>query len=125
MTKRAAICAGYSSDLQQATSIDDQIAMARRLCGTQNWQVVHIFRDKEITGRHTGRPGFQDMKAAINRREVDVVVVEAIDRLSCPIRDLPEHFELPGFQRRPSAFRHRRTAGFLQAARRGHGGAAL
>ncbi|MDO5623038.1 MAG: recombinase family protein, partial [Paracoccus sp. (in: a-proteobacteria)] len=69
MTKRVAIYARYSSDLQQATSIDDQIAMGSRLCETHNWQLVHIFRDEEITGRHTRRPGFQAMKAAIDRRE--------------------------------------------------------
>lgn len=87
MSKRAAIYARYSSDLQKETSIEDQIAHAKRLCEREGWSVVATFKDKEMTGRNTRRPGYQEMQAAAGRREFDVVVVEAIDRLTRKVRD--------------------------------------
>lgn len=51
MTKRAAIYALYSSDLQKVTSIEDQVAMARRLCDREGWSVTAPFVDQEISGR--------------------------------------------------------------------------
>lgn len=85
--KRAAIYARYSSSLQKATSIEDQIAMARRECERNGWTVVKVFEDREKTGRNTRRPGFQAMTAAVARGEVDVVVIEALDRLTRKLAD--------------------------------------
>lgn len=98
MTTRAAIYARYSSDLQKATSIEDQIAMAERFCAEQGWSVSHVFTDHLKTGRHTRRPGFQELKAAVNRREVDMVVIEAVDRLTRRIVDALSSFDLFAFQ---------------------------
>lgn len=97
MTLRAAVYARYSSDLQKATSIEDQIAMAQRLCDQQGWTLVHVFTDEEMTGRNTRRPGFQSLKTAVGQRQIDVVIVEAIDRLSRSIRDSLDHYELLTF----------------------------
>ncbi|KEO54116.1 recombinase family protein [Thioclava pacifica] len=95
---RAAIYARYSSSLQKATSIEDQIAMARRECDRNGWTVVAIFEDREKTGRNMRRPGFQAMKDAIGRSEVDVVVVEALDRLTRKVADALSQFDLFKFQ---------------------------
>ncbi|OWY18274.1 hypothetical protein B6V73_00205 [Thioclava sp. JM3] len=96
--KRAAIYARYSSSLQKATSIEDQIAMARRECERNGWTVVEIFEDREKTGRNMRRPGFQAMKAAVARGEVDVVVIEALDRLTRKVVDALSQFDLLQFQ---------------------------
>jgi len=96
--KRAAIYARYSSSLQKATSIEDQIAMARRECDRNGWTVVAIFEDREKTGRNMRRPGFQKMKDAIGRGEVDVVVVEALDRLTRKVADALGYYDLLQFQ---------------------------
>jgi len=98
MTKRVAVYARYSSDLQKATSIEDQIAMAERYCTSQGWTIVRVFEDREKSGKDTRRLGFQAMKAAANAQDFDVVVVEAIDRLTRKVKDALSTFDLFTFQ---------------------------
>lgn len=98
MTERAVIYARFSSTLQNPTSIDDQVRMARDYCARQGWAVVDVFTDSEKTGRNTRRPGFQAMKAAVIDCRADVVVVEAVDRLTRRLADALSHFELFQFQ---------------------------
>ena len=98
MTKRVAIYARYSSDLQKATSIEDQIAMAERHCEREGWTVVAHYIDREVSGRHTRRPGYQDLHSAAGRREFDVVVVESIDRMTRKVRDALGAYDLLSFQ---------------------------
>ncbi|WP_114286105.1 recombinase family protein [Candidatus Halocynthiibacter alkanivorans] len=98
MTKRVAVYARYSSDLQKATSIEDQIAMAERFCTSQGWTIVRVFEDREKSGKDMRRPGFQAMKAAANTQDFDVVVVEAIDRLTRKVKDALSTFDLFTFQ---------------------------
>lgn len=43
--------------------------------------VVGTFTDEGISGRHEGRPGLSALRHAIARREVNTVVVAALDRL--------------------------------------------
>ncbi|WP_295535521.1 recombinase family protein, partial [uncultured Thioclava sp.] len=72
--------------------------MARRECDRNGWTVVAIFEDREKTGRNMRRPGFQKMKDAIGRGEVDVVVVEALDRLTRKVADALGYYDLLQFQ---------------------------
>lgn len=72
--------------------------MARRECERQGWTVVAIFEDRERTGRNMRRPGLQTMKEAIARREVDVVVIELLDRLTRKVADALNLFDLYQFQ---------------------------
>ena len=79
---RAAIYARYSTDLQSAASITDQIRICRRLCEERGWQVVEVFADEAISGATHLRPQFQAMQHAAMAGRFDVVVAEALDRLS-------------------------------------------
>ena len=98
MTVRVAVYARYSSDLQKATSIEDQIAMAERFCARQGWTIVEVFEDREQSGKDMRRPGFQSMKAAAASQVFDVVVVEAIDRLTRKVKDALSTYDLFTFQ---------------------------
>ena len=82
MTLRAAIYARYSSDRQKATSLDDQIAMARKVCDERGWTVVAEHSDAEMTGKNARRPGFQALRQAIKQGGIDVVVIESVDRMT-------------------------------------------
>ena len=84
MTKplRAALYARYSTDLQNAASIEDKLRVCERLAHEQGWQVVARFSDAALSGASSLRPGFQALHAAATSGEVDVVVAEALDRLS-------------------------------------------
>lgn len=97
MSKRAAIYARFSSDLQKATSIEDQVAMCRRYAATKGWDVVEVFSDEQKTGRNIQRPGFQAMRAAVGERRFDVIIVEAIDRLTRKVTDALKEFDVMTF----------------------------
>ena len=45
---RAVIYARYSSDLESAASIEDQIEVCRRYAKRQGWQVTGVFTDRAI-----------------------------------------------------------------------------
>ncbi|WP_081035769.1 recombinase family protein [Rhodobacter capsulatus] len=79
---RAAIYARYSSDLQSAASIPDQVRLCRRLCEERGWTVVEVFADEAMSGASHLRPDFQRMQQAAMAGQFDVLVAEALDRLS-------------------------------------------
>ena len=72
-----------SSDLQNEDSTADQLAaIKRKFAGRTDLQFVH-FTDEGISGSAlANRPGIRAMMAAAERGEVDLVVTEALDRLS-------------------------------------------
>lgn len=96
--KRAIIYTRFNSDLQNATSREDQERMARDYCRREGWNVVDVFSDAEMTGRNVRRPGFQAMREAVRADRADVVVVEDMDRLSRSVVDVLSHYELMEFQ---------------------------
>ncbi len=79
---RAAIYARYSSDQQSAASIPDQVRLCRKLCADNGWTVVEVFADEAMSGASHLRPGFQDLQNAAMKGQVDILVAEALDRLS-------------------------------------------
>ena len=95
MTTRAAIYARYSSENQRDASIEDQIELCRRYAASQGWQVVSVFNDRAISGTTLERPGYQDLLAEARRGKFDVLVVEALDRLSRKLSEIARlHDEL-------------------------------
>ena len=95
--KRAAFYARYSSALQQATSIVDQISKGRRHCAEKGYDLVAIFSDSEKTGRNMRRPGLIALKEALYRQEIDIILVEAVDRLGRRVADSLNFFDLAKF----------------------------
>jgi len=80
---RAAIYARYSSELQRATSIEDQVRLCREAAERLGYAVApgHVFSDQEISGASAARAGYQRLLAAARERAFDAIVVEAQDRL--------------------------------------------
>ncbi|WP_346429285.1 recombinase family protein [Roseinatronobacter domitianus] len=79
---RAAIYARYSSDMQSAASITDQVRLCRKLAEERGWQVVEVFADEALSGASHLRPGYQALQQAAMAGRFDVLVAEALDRLS-------------------------------------------
>jgi site-specific DNA recombinase len=89
---RAAVYARYSSDLQRETSIDDQVAVARRCAKDQGWSVLkdHLYTDAGISGASIqNRPGVQRLMAAAAQRPkpFDILLVDDSSRISRDIAD--------------------------------------
>jgi len=79
---RAAIYARYSSEMQSAASIPDQVRVCQKLCADNGWTVAEVFADEAMSGASHLRPGFQGLQEAAMNGRVDVIVSEALDRLS-------------------------------------------
>lgn len=82
MTK-VALYARYSSDNQSVASIDDQFRVCREYAAREKWHVVGAYKDPAISGASvTLRPGVQALLQDAQRSKFDIVLAEALDRIS-------------------------------------------
>ena len=80
---RAALYARYSSDLQSQASIEDQFRVCRGHAEHEGWTISGYYRDAAISGDSVIlRPGVQALLEDARRGKFDVVVAEALDRVS-------------------------------------------
>lgn len=83
---RTVIYARFSSTLQNARSIEDQVALCRDRIAREGWEEVGIFTDYAISGAagidENARPGLNAMLARIEQGGVDQVLAEATDRIA-------------------------------------------
>ena len=79
---RAVIYARFSSQLQREASIEDQMRLCRERVAREGWSEVETFADRGISGSSMIRPGLQDLLMAATAGRFDLVVAEALDRLS-------------------------------------------
>lgn len=90
---RAAIYARYSSDLQSPNSIGDQLRECREHAAQQGWTVAREFSDAAISGASLVRSGMQDLLAFAGSGNCDVVLAEALDRISRDQADVATIFK--------------------------------
>ena len=80
---RAVIYARFSTELQNEKSTEDQIALCRAYAARQGMNVIASHEDKARSGASVfGRDGLMRLMDAARDRTFDVVIVEALDRLS-------------------------------------------
>jgi site-specific DNA recombinase len=89
---RVATYARYSTEMQRATSIDDQVRAAARYAAERDWALDEtlVFSDAGISGSSIdGRPGLQALLAAAARRPLpfDVLLVDDSSRIARDISD--------------------------------------
>jgi DNA invertase Pin-like site-specific DNA recombinase len=97
--KRAAIYARFSSDLQSDRSIDDQFAVCRERAKRDGFKVVAAFDDRARSGASVfGRPGLARMMDGAKVGAFDVLIVEALDRISRDQEDMASIFKRLSFQ---------------------------
>ncbi|WP_128255488.1 recombinase family protein [Falsirhodobacter deserti] len=83
MTIRVALYARYSTDLQNAASIEDQIRLCRERALREGWQIVGTYEDAGLSGSNMIlRPGLQRLLRDGRDRRFDLVLSEALDRIS-------------------------------------------
>ena len=86
---RAVVYARYSSDLQSEASIDDQVRLCKERAVRDSMTVADVFTDYAISGGSlSNRPGMLSLMEAAKRREFDVVIAEALDRISRDQEDI-------------------------------------
>jgi len=86
---KVAVYARYSSDLQREASIADQFRMCRLRAEKEGWQVVEEYSDHSISGSSMiQRPGLQALVMDSVRGRFDMVLAEALDRVSRDQEDI-------------------------------------
>jgi len=85
---RAVIYARYSSDNQRDASIDDQVRQCRKRIDSDGWRLTEVYSDHAISGASTLRPGYQKMLEDARNGGFDVLIAEAMDRLSRDQEDI-------------------------------------
>ena len=87
---RAVVYARYSSDQQRDASIEDQIEVCRRYAERQGWTIVKVYADHAQSGASRFRSEFQQMQVDAEAGQFDLILVEALDRLSRKLADVSD-----------------------------------
>ncbi len=91
---RVALYARYSSDSQSAASIEDQFRICRDYAGREGWTVAADYHDAAISGASmTLRPGIRTLLRDARSGKFDVVLAEALDRISRDQADVATLFK--------------------------------
>ncbi len=90
---RAAIYARYSSDQQRDASIEDQIRLCTERAECEGWKVINCYTDHAVSGASLMRPGIQQLMQDGASGKFDIVVAEALDRLSRDQEDIAGLFK--------------------------------
>ena len=94
---RAVIYARYSTDLQSASSIDDQVRLCRERLAREGHELVKVYSDRAMSGATLIRPGIQLLIQEAGRGDFDLVCAEALDRLSRDQEDAAGFFKRMSF----------------------------
>jgi site-specific DNA recombinase len=99
---KVALYARYSTDNQSVASIEDQFRICREHVGREGWQVVDTYQDAAISGASVIlRPGVQSLLQDAQRGKFDIVLAEALDRVSrdqADVATLFKHLRFAGVQ---------------------------
>ena len=90
---RVAIYARFSSQMQSEASIEDQVRICRERAAREGWTVTEVFSDIAVSGASMRRSGVQHLIEEASRGSFDVVITEALDRLSRDQADVATLFK--------------------------------
>ncbi|MEN5300124.1 recombinase family protein [Brucella sp. TWI559] len=92
--KRIALYARYSSDNQREVSIADQFRICEERAQREGWNITACYQDAAISGSSIVlRPGIQALLAAAHSGTFDIVMAEALDRISRDQADVATLFK--------------------------------
>jgi DNA invertase Pin-like site-specific DNA recombinase len=90
---RVVLYARYSSDLQRESSVEDQFRICREYAERQGWTIINSYSDKAVSGASLRRPGIDALITEAARGSFDIVLAEAMDRLSRDQEDIAGLFK--------------------------------
>ncbi|NBZ89639.1 recombinase family protein [Stagnihabitans tardus] len=99
MTKiqRVAIYARFSTDKQRDASIEDQVDSCRDYVAREGWEIVEVYSDRAISGASMFRPGIERLQRDARAGRFDIVLSEAMDRVSRSLSDIARFHEILQF----------------------------
>lgn len=90
---RVALYARYSSDNQRDASIEDQLRQCRERAAREGWTIMESYSDRAISGASLIRSGIQSLLTDAQAGRFDVVLSEALDRISRDQEDVAGVFK--------------------------------
>jgi site-specific DNA recombinase len=91
--KKAVGYVRVSKQSDKGVSLEAQAEKIRAMACVHDAEVEIVADDGE-TGKHANRPGLQQVLEMMRRREVELVIVAKLDRLTRSVKDLAELLEL-------------------------------
>lgn len=87
--KAVGIYARFSSANQREASLDDQVRRCREYVEARGGRVPEtlVFTDAAVSGASLMRPAFERMMAAVEKKQIEVIVTEDVSRISRDIAD--------------------------------------
>ena len=101
MTRRVALYARYSSDLQRDASIEDQLRICRAHADREGWTIAATFADHARSGATNLRPQFQLLQEGLRNGRFDLVMAESLDRFSRDLEHIAAFYKHCSFYRAP------------------------
>ncbi|WP_444452245.1 recombinase family protein [Rhodobacter capsulatus] len=86
--QRVALYARFSTDKQRDASIEDQLDSCREHALRMGWQIAGEYSDKAVSGASMFRTGIKALLRDAKARKFDIVLSEALDRLSRKLADI-------------------------------------
>ena len=90
---RVAIYARYSSDQQREASIEDQFRLCKQRAETEGWTLSGQYKDHATSGASMLRPGIQRLIDDALAGKFEIVLAEALDRLSRDQADIAAFYK--------------------------------
>ncbi len=90
---RAVVYARFSTELQSASSLDDQVRLCRERIEQDGHELVNVYKDRAISGASLMRPGIQSVLQDARRGAFDLLYAEALDRVSRDQEDVAGVFK--------------------------------
>ena len=56
---RAVIYARYSTELQSAASVDDQVRVCEERIDRESWELIQVFQDRALSGSTASAPAIR------------------------------------------------------------------
>ena len=78
----------FSTDMQNASSIEDQLRVCRERCDREGWTFVGAYADAAKSGTTRLRSGYQRLLQDAREGKFDIVVAEDLSRLSRDMEDI-------------------------------------
>src|SRR5690606_29304229 len=83
-----------SKEKEDGISPSTQIAKIRDYCKANDWQLIDVYRDIDISGRRiANRKGFQMMLERVQEGGIDYVVTYRLDRFARSLPDFVNTYE--------------------------------
>ena len=90
---RVAIYARYSTDQQREASIEDQMRLCKERAAKENWKIAGQYKDHASSGASMLRGGIQRLIEDALAGKFEIVLAEALDRLSRDQADIASFYK--------------------------------